>query len=408
TVKAPAKVLQDLKQCVEVIEPREYRGGVLARWSWKSGAEPMTEHRLKRIWESAQRPKAQYVTRLHKVLEHVRNGTLHVWVAFHEEQRKGELQNVEVQITLSPQRLFYGYGRVLILSAFFNHSQMYYLLKRGELAGKISQYAASKDATLLIDVSDQLIRADRIERIRDARLACATMTYIFEEESLTKAHINQGIVIPYMPTWRRDEVNETYTKLRDQEPGAIKNESYKKFLARARNPAFEMTSAAIPRYQLISDLKPSKYSVIRYMSKAATALQSKWLETQAMEAEPLLLCINSKDSSDSHSGLWEKENLDKLLGDSVIRVPVVSQGLNEWRRYHTAAFLATLKLTPDQINFFKAIIPDYNPDLDRTVDQCIQFLFRSGARVAKSDKPLFFVVSDQRLAEQVASVLDSG
>ncbi|MGF3917068.1 hypothetical protein ACQX8W_14975, partial [Staphylococcus aureus] len=127
---------------------------------------------------------------------------------------------------------------------------MYYLLKRGELAGKISQYAASKDATLLIDVSDQLIRADRIERIRDARLACATMTYIFEEESLTKAHINQGIVIPYMPTWRRDEVNETYTKLRDQEPGAIKNESYKKFLARARNPAFEMTSAAIPRYQL--------------------------------------------------------------------------------------------------------------------------------------------------------------
>ncbi|WP_289853195.1 hypothetical protein, partial [Enterococcus faecalis] len=92
-----------------------------------------------------------------------------------------------------------------------------------------------------------------------------------------------------------------------------------------------------------------------------------------MEAEPLLLCINSKDSSDSHSGLWEKENLDKLLGDSVIRVPVVSQGLNEWRRYHTAAFLATLKLTPDQINFFKAIIPDYNPDLDRTVDQCIQF-----------------------------------
>ncbi|MDN3040880.1 hypothetical protein P2L35_14350, partial [Enterococcus faecium] len=113
---------------------------------------------------------------------------------------------------------------------------MYYLLKRGELAGKISQYAASKDATLLIDVSDQLIRADRIERIRDARLACATMTYIFEEESLTKAHINQGIVIPYMPTWRRDEVNETYTKLRDQEPGAIKNESYKKFLARARNP----------------------------------------------------------------------------------------------------------------------------------------------------------------------------
>ncbi|MGL2868645.1 hypothetical protein ACQKAJ_08090, partial [Helicobacter pylori] len=136
------------------------------------------------------------MTRLHKVLEHVRNGTLHVWVAFHEEQRKGELQNVEVQITLSPQRLFYGYGRVLILSAFFNHSQMYYLLKRGELAGKISQYAASKDATLLIDVSDQLIRADRIERIRDARLACATMTYIFEEESLTKAHINQGIVIP--------------------------------------------------------------------------------------------------------------------------------------------------------------------------------------------------------------------
>jgi hypothetical protein len=103
------------------------------------------------------------------------------------------------------------------------------------------------------------------------------------------------------------------------------------------------------------------------------------------------------------SGLWEKENLDKLLGDSVIRVPVVSQGLNEWRRYHTAAFLATLKLTPDQINFFKTIIPDYNPDLDRTVDQCIQFLFRSGARVAKSDKPLFFVVSDQRLAQSLSS-----
>jgi hypothetical protein len=157
--------------------------------------------------------------------------------------------------------------------------------------------------------------------------------------------------------------------------------------------------------------KPRRYSVVQYLAKAALELQRAWLQSKGLPAEPMLLCINSnKKEGKANSRLWVRERMLAVVNEGTkdqhaIEVPVVCQGLNKWQRYDTAAFMATTKMQPEQKKFLSKLIPEYSADLDRTVDQCIQFMFRCSLRNSSSKEECFIAVSDRRLAEQVNGVL---
>lgn len=392
-----------------------------ARWSW-AGTKRLDESKLRSMWE-AKKPPKKTVDNFVAFLEHVRNGTLHVWVSLDDPDPAA--QEFQVNVTLSPSRLFFGYGKVLILSAFFEHSQMYHLLKRQEVdlstpkGRRRLSILEPHDRVHLINVTDQLIDHDRVTKIADARLSKALLTYVFDGESFGKFHMQRGVVIPKATPARLNALSVEYQQLFDAEdhkPGT-KPETYKKFWSLVNNTdeRVQLRSTAYARRDFMLALNPSPYSVVQYLALASSQIQRAWLAHNGFKNEPLLLCLNTKEYRNSRITLWKQEQIDELLNSKVNaagklikrvkRVPMISQGMNKWDQHNTAAFMATVKLTPAQIKFLKALLPGYDPDLDRTVDQCIQFVFRSAIRNAEASSCCLLIVSDRKLATQVNRTL---
>jgi hypothetical protein len=162
-------------------------------------------------------------------------------------------------------------------------------------------------------------------------------------------------------------------------------------------------------------MRPSKFSVLQYLARASSKLKDAWLEMNGLPWEPMILCVNNKAVRSDKMDAWKKEELERLLNDDeqdidkkkVLQVSVMCQGLNEWMDLNTASFIATTKLSPAEREFLGNLLPEYDPDLDRTVDRCVQFIFRTSIRDANSSARCLFVVSDRKLAEQVNMTLGS-
>lgn len=412
-MKAPINVVEFVRTG-HVINSEALPSTAVARWSWRSDAR-IDENQIRSLWkESHPRPNKREVQKFMSFIEALRNDSQHIWVKLDAEA--SQLQDFQVNVTMSPSRLFANYGKVLIMSAFFEYSQMFHMLKRQECdlttrAGiKRAVLLDPEDRVSLVNVTDALINNERVRRILGRRLSRATMTYVLKDESLSKYHINQGIVIDYKTGAELIQFSKRYQELFDAEnTGAAKPSSFRAFLNVIRNTTdgTTVTRSALKRSKLLLSLKPSKLSVVQHLALQSSKLQRAWLARMNRPKEPLLLCVNSKANHGDHSSVWLSEQLDKLnVGEERVQeVPVVNQGLNKWMASNTAAFMATVKMPPDQIRFLKTLLPDYNPDLDRTVDQCIQFIFRSSLRDAKSVANCLLVVSDYKLAEQVNQTL---
>lgn len=412
-VTVPLRVMEAVKnECVYIHDA--VTSTSIARWSWIPDAKPFTEKQIKALWGKKQ-PAKNVLERFVSFLEHIRNGAMHVWVSRDEQTRDAE--EVGVNVILSPERLFFGYGKVLILSAFFEHSQMFHLLKRKEvdLSTRVGRdrylLLERQDRVKLHNVTDELIDGKRVTQIKRGRLSKAVMTYVLEHESLSKYHIQRGIVIPKAKHRQLKKFNQKYHELFMQESNGVKvPETYKKIFDLMNHERTSFRPDVVPRLELVESMAPIKLSVVQYLVAASSKIQRAWLDDNGMRKEPMLVCINAREHTSSHQSLYEQEKIEELLNKKVprvVRVPVMSQGLNDWASHHTAAFLATVKLSSQQIKFLQQIIPGYDPDLDRTVDQCIQFIFRSSIRKAESSSKCLLIVSDRKLAESVNKTLGS-
>ncbi len=430
-MKAPIRVVSFV-QSNYVLNHEALAGTAIARWSWIPGRR-LDEDKVRTVWkETHPKPNRKDVDNFMAFLETMKNDSQHVWVKLDSD--KNSIQDFQVNVTLSPSRLFANFGKVLIMSAFFEYSQMHHMLRRQECdlttvrgLARAARFSDG-DRVTLINVTDDVIDKNRVERILKARLKCATLTYILEDESLSKYHINGGILTKYTPRDEQILIQKRYNELYKLEPLHKKTApSYQSFLKTIRNRErfnAEIPTSAYDRRDLLLSLKPHVYSPVQYLSVASLYLQTAWLRAMKLDLEPLLLCINTHGLRTDPLELWERENLGPILKKAfvkldngnlnkkklkkykpTIQVPVINQGRNEWMQYNTAAFMATVKLAPEQIRFLKNLLPSYDPDLDRTVDQCIQFVFRSSLREATSEANCFLIVSDKKLAMQVNDAL---
>jgi hypothetical protein len=422
SISAPYNVLTYFRNtCVEVHEG--LRNTSIARWAWKDTAK-ISDQTIRDLWRECKvKPDDFEVRKFIKFKDEIKSSTQHVWVGLHSDVQ--EDQDFQVNVTLSPSRLFSGYGRVLILSAFFEYSQMYHMLKRQECDESTASgreravRLGTNDAVFLVNVTSQLVDEDRASTIRERRLKNSTMTYILLDESLGKYHINQGIVIPRVSQDKLKDLNDKYRELYRQETGSDRPPTFRSFLNTIRGmedgSSVRLRKEALQRRDLLMSFKPSKFSVIQYLARASTKLKDAWLEMNNLPWEPMILCVNNKAIRTDRMDAWEKEELERLLNDNeqdidkkrVLQVSVMCQGLNEWMDLNTASFIATTKMSPAEREFLNNLLPDYDPDLDRTVDRCVQFIFRTSIRDAQSDAKCLFVVSDRKLAEQVNVTLGS-
>lgn len=384
---------------------------VYSQWVWTANHPLPSKEQLRKMWQETSVPYSQSAAdKFHEFLKHIRNDRLDVWVTA-SDPSKDSKQRITFSVLMSPSRLFYGFGNVLILSAFFKSSQMYKLLRVKEKSGRImkGKYAGQYELTIpdqdqvdLIDVTEQLTDAKRVAAAQE-RLRKVVISYVFDSRSLSRSILNNGIVVPIREKGGYDSLFNAYQQAFEDaaEEGS-----------RRKAPSFQaMTSGNFgedhPLLKIIEHhTKYSKHNPIQYLALACVKLYKSWNKHQVNPSiEPLLMTMNVR-SGDTYRSVWDANDLDELVGDRVTHISPMCQGLNSYQNYVAAAFLASLKLTPQQTAAYNEIIPTYDSDVDRTVDQCIQFLLRCNARDANSDRPCLFLVTDKEIALEVQMQLE--
>lgn len=401
-LKLPTKLMKHfLKSDDPYILRRDRAGQDYSIWSWNPAKKPLKETEVRSLWESMGRsPTSRPLLKFIDFLNATRNTSLDVWVRNVED---GDTMTVD--ILKNPSRMFYGFGKVLILAAFFKASQMGRLLAYKESNGRYTKgknkgiYNASIhtwDQVDLVDVTTQMICPERLARAKE-RVSNVQLTYIFDlmhdgkPLSLSKSLQRDGIVVPM---GKYDRFLGEYS---EATAGAAAPS-----LRASMASGNELASMIRKKIKGVSELSP-----VQYMATKSCELYEKWNQSRRCK-HPLLITLNSSLTlGDRVSGTFRKEDLDVMLGSRVTHITPMSQGLNVYKEYRGAAFLAAMKLTPQQAALFDEIIPEYDSSLDRTLDLCIQFLMRSNVRDSGSDKSCLFIVSDRTLAVRAIRCLDS-
>lgn len=403
-MRLPVKVFDHIRRnCILVAEPLD-KNPFIARWTWIPGVR-LDEFQLRKMWH---KPSRLAMNACLRFIEALRSTSQDVWVEIDTSDPEATTE-LEISVMLSPSRLFANYGKVLIMSAFFQHSQMYHMLRKRELDPKVAKdlrkarVRAPEDMVRLVDITHEVIDMRRVRNIIQRRQTKMTLSYVFEDESLSKIHLMRGIVVPYKAKHELLDFYGEYIRIYESENNDGKPGNLRLFLKKVRSPKGSIRTESLARRDLLLGMEPSVHSVVKFLCLRARDLQRAWLAHNGMAAENLLIGVNSKASSGDNISLVEKEELDKLEGLEFLSI--ASRGINDYKHLNTVAFLATTKMSQREKMFLKALIPEYNSVLDRTVDQCVQFMFRTSVRVAESRSKTLVIVSDKKLAYEVNGLL---
>lgn len=354
---------------------------------------------------------------LKRFLDSIENPLVDVWTT------KATLTDdgfIHVHVILCPSYVFYGWGKVLCLSAFFDKSQMGHYLESMRIDPD------SPDPLIeghpwyrveIMDVTKQVVDPLRMEQAKN-RLENAWITYVFDENQISMNALAYGLVLP--KTTRQEAIYAAHrdwgVAYRRLTSGAINTKiklsknarptPYRLLVERSADVPSVASTALAP---ILERLKPLRTSVATYMALSAARLSEMWHKRRKLPHAPLLCAMNQSDAVQRNKSVLETYGIDKIVNKARKRcefpAKMMVHGLNRYTNLRSAAFLASLRMEPSQARLFKEIIPGYNADIDRTVDHCIQFLWRTNIRDPESRKACLFIVTDKTVAEAVQKQL---
>jgi hypothetical protein len=384
-------------------------GSTLEVWKWTNPgvAFPDVLFIESLLPESSQ--KRIQAKRIHEFLENVHSSSIDVYVSVTKKQNK---PYYEVNNVFSPTRMFYGYGKVLILSAFFEDSQMYHFL---------TNPFVDAEFPVKLTHQDHYIDPKRMKQIIN-RLKNVHLTYIFDlgSRELTKTEMVEGLV-SYGQL--NQKVTQQLAKDWKEAFGKNKVSSYRSIYKEYESSATDIVSQfsnqdlskqfkLLEKYKFVDTIRNS--SIVRYMVERSLEIQRAWFKNNGLPVEALLTGINATFRNRSNPkiihSLWETEDIESINmltniykpdvdKKIIVELPMVSHGINAYENYHSAAFLATMKYNPSETGFLRSSVPSYNPAIDRTIDYALQVLFRCNVRVADSKDPCLLIVTDKAIAE---------
>lgn len=384
-------------------------------WTWNNYKLPVPDKKTIESMLPRNKQTERRAERIHNFIEFVHSSSIDVYVMV-KEPTKSKPQYT-INNIFSPARMFYGYGKVLILSAFFETSEMYHFLAR-------SVVQRTSDVSLTLqDITLSFVDKKRLLKILVDRLSNTEITYILDlnGRTLTKSEMFEGIVVD-------GELSEDQKKdlaIEWQKLGGKKRApSYRK-IARLQDKDeddygvenFGTRDMSSYSKLLATHLENYHPSVIRYMTERAIDLQQAWLKHMKMPQEELLVGVNAtyKTQDTDIGNVWEAEGLDylnkrikrwkvdKKTRNIIKKVSMVCHGDNSMRNHHTIAFLASMKYNREQKKFLRYLAADYDSSTARTIDYALQVLFRCNVRVAQSDAKCLLIVTDKELAHKLSS-----
>jgi hypothetical protein len=373
-------------------------------WKWSNHRIPLpTQKELQKYLPKTTRSpdRAQNIL---DFLTNIHSSSLDVYVSVERKQAQAEYV---VSNVFSPSRMFRGFSKVLILSAFFESSQMYQFLAKSN--------QIDRTPLTLKNITKKYVDRERLiallERMRNVRL---TYVYDLGERTLTKSEMQQAIVVQSkIAPETAKKIHAAWHEVYPTKPETYRS-VYNSFVEEGdralyisdfkRTPAFKVLRAVDSRFTILGGVIPN-------MVHTSIRLQQAFMKKAKLDYESLPIGINPRYNSyrEGDSKIWDAEKLDafnlrdKLYkrptqGNIIMKLPISAHGLNQFRDLHSCAFLASMKYSRREHQFLKRTIAEYNPAVDRTLDYALQLLWRCNVRMPSTD-PVLLIVTDRKLAE---------
>jgi hypothetical protein len=125
-----------------------------------------------------------------------------------------------------------------------------------------------------------------------------------------------------------------------------------------------------------------------------------------------LRVLNKKQLGDLNatSKDWVEEFRKHVWMDSedvVFEIPPSPSlyGINTYKDLNAFAHLAALNPSPDLVKLYKAVLPGYDVDLDHSIDNLVQMLYRTSLRIPELKNPVLLIVTHKATSDLLAKKL---
>jgi len=348
-------------------------------------------------------------------------------VDLEEENDSGKTYAV-MQTILVPYHVFSGWKTVILLSAFFENSQMYHLLKQQDVSNRGSNETKKsfrrrimrastqgiRARIILKNVTDQVVSAERVAAVK-ARYEKTSITYMSALTSFSQGHLSRGVMVSTKALQEFDfsEFFRTYRRLaeeRQKQVGGTSLIPLKVLLHLMRTEKTESHDQSLINHVNTLPGLVKKYTPLQWYCLCAVRMSQIWQKKHGIkdiQPVPLTVNIGVRDLRNRGTQRYWLREVAKVLksGIDAIEMPFVSHGLNSYSHLDTIGFLATLNPSPEVVGLFNQICPFYDAALDHTLDQCIQSAARCSLRDVKSISEPLIIVTDLPLAKRVQEQL---
>lgn len=265
-----------------------------------------------------------------------------------------------------PSRVFEGFKSVVLMSAFFEDSQMYYLLKR-----------QGTDLNNITDVSVGSFSA-RFEALR-SRYRNADLVSLFGQEHtpLSKTKLKSILV----SVEHEEKILRALRLLDVRSLDALSDlkrvltsDSVKTDLADKFSRAWAKTPDDI-------HLDP-----LAWMLEASKTLVAQWAKHHQVLDKPLFI-MNAKARDK-----WSRTLKDVSVESTNLH------GLNKYSGSNVVVFLAAVNPSPLLIQFFKHFLPGYKQEKDYIAEVCVQSICRTSLRSVDAQARILIIVPDNKIA----------
>lgn len=367
--------------------------------------------------------KRKLVDSLIDCLSTAQQSATRMYCAFNMRENSKK-QPASFQIIQVPHRLFHGWRKVLLLSAFFETSQMYHFLRSYEALEqqdneskkdfklRYNSHVALYGESQLVNVTNKLVSKERRALI-EKRFSQAYITYLSPEDTLSKVSFDTGVMVAsnlgdfdvdaYMNKFKKlsllDKINKeagTELTLRRAVDLLLKKTNNMLDVDALTDLERKLLKHVSTFPGLLSDVTP-----LQWYTRVAVYLSKKWYKRLETKQKPLLVTCNVGD------GRYLDSIEPYIQGGRAEELPFYSQGLNSYQKFHTVAFLAALNPKPQTRQFLKQALPNYDVDLDFTLNQCMQSVTRCSVRNTASNVAPLIIVPTKKLAEALVNLLDN-
>jgi hypothetical protein len=308
----------------------------------------------------------------------------------------GDNKRVSVHITLRPTRLFSGYGRVTLTAAFLKYSQMYHFLKKeGNKFVDLTEKSDSPSIRSIVARSKSLQQGVK-RRLRVAPLmpVVKTVDGKIKRQTLSSHMLLNNWVVPV------DFQGKTPGSIYDSPPlwvmlreaGIIFDEWRKKH------------DSNLPLLTTINVDSGQKWQEgVRFLSviHSIRAIGHLYAPVERQH----FLRASEKTDIELTSPFWI-DFFKKTLFDTSDKFEIPQSpslyGVNSYSHLHAFAHLAALNPSPDLIKLYSSVLPDYDVDLDHSIDNLVQMLYRTNLRDPEGREPVLLIVPHHSTAMMLA------